>query len=476
MRNKMKLRYILGLALSALLLAGCSDDDQRLGTYGDITLSQSYLSIPAQGGDVTVTVSATEEWSFDKLFSVDVVTGKDESGKNITQKKYFALPVKLSADKTDGEYSWLTASQLEGPAGQAVITFHADAASGGREAALSITMGDKQQNLIVRQGSLEASPSTCADVIAGPEGKTYQVTGTVVAIANTTYGNWYLDDGTGQVYIYGTLDANGGTKNFTSLGIEVGDVVTVKGPKTVYGTTVELVDVTVVKIVKSLLKVLTAPVTLPKEGGDIEVAVAYKGSGAYCSIGEEAKGWIKYTDSEYRPGVKTLFESSPADTVIFRFSVEPNLGGLRAGELTFQSGNGASMSTVTYKVSQEANVLPHGQEATDPYTVAEAIARCQEIGSATDGVIYFAKGKISSVKEVSTTYGNATFSISDDGAEQNELVCYRSYYLENVKFTATDQIKVGDEVVVTGKLVNYNGATPEFSGSVYIYSLNGKTK
>ena len=40
--------------------------------------------------------------------------------------------------------------------------------------------------------------------------------------------------------------------------------------------------------------------------------------------------------------------------------------------------------------------------------------------------------------------------------------------------------KVGDEVIVCDKLVNYTdksgNVTPEFSGNVYIYSLNGKTK
>ena len=39
------------------------------------------------------------------------------------------------------------------------------------------------------------------------------------------------------------------------------------------------------------------------------------------------------------------------------------------------------------------------------------------------------------------------------------------------------QIKVGDEVIICGKVVNYKGNTPETSSKkAYIYSLNGKTK
>lgn len=112
-----------------------------------------------------------------------------------------------------------------------------------------------QINKLVINGGDAPEPqvieATCAEVIAGQDGDKFRVKGTCVEIVNTTYGNWYLEDATGKIYIYGTLDAEGKTKNFLSLGIEVGDIVTVEGPKTTYKeTTVELVDVTVLKIEK----------------------------------------------------------------------------------------------------------------------------------------------------------------------------------------------------------------------------------
>ncbi len=51
--------------------------------------------------------------------------------------------------------------------------------------------------------------------------------------------------------------------------------------------------------------------------------------------------------------------------------------------------------------------------------------------------------------------------------------------MANQKFASADEIRVGDEVIICGKLVNYtknDTVTPEFSGNVYIYSLNGKTE
>ena len=96
----------------------------------------------------------------------------------------------------------------------------------------------------------QVTTATCAEILAGADGTVYRVTGKCVEIANTVYGNWYLEDATGKVYIYGTLDAEGNTKNFASLGIEVGDEITVEGPRKTYKETVELVDVKVIEIKK----------------------------------------------------------------------------------------------------------------------------------------------------------------------------------------------------------------------------------
>lgn len=95
------------------------------------------------------------------------------------------------------------------------------------------------------------SLSTCADVTAGTDGQTYRVKGICSKIANRIYGNWYLKDATGEIYIYGTLDKNGQTKNFSSLGIEEGDEITVEGPKATYNGTAELKNVSVLDIKKN---------------------------------------------------------------------------------------------------------------------------------------------------------------------------------------------------------------------------------
>ncbi len=94
---------------------------------------------------------------------------------------------------------------------------------------------------------------------------------------------------------------------------------------------------------------------------------------------------------------------------------------------------------------------------------------------------YYIKGKIAKIAnngEFSARFGNATFYISDDGADANTFYIFRALYLENQMWVeGNTQIKVGDEVIICGKLVNYKGTTPEtVQNESYIYSLNGKTK
>ncbi len=453
----MKLKYIFGLVLAALMAVGCSDDN-TVDPLASIAIDQTFVSIPVEGGDATITITAQGDWAFDKVISA----GKDADGKAI----FTELP------------AWLTADKISGSAGQTTVTLHADATEAGREAELRIATGTDKQFIIVRQGSLDASEATCADVIAAPDGKTFRVTGTVATILNTQYGNWDLEDETGTIRIYGTNDKEGKKGNnpidgADGWGFEVGDVVTVEGPKSTYGTTVELVDVTVISVKKSLLKVVTPEQTVGIEGGDIDVKLAYKGSGAYAALPADCD-WITITGEDYVAGKATLFEPNPADTAIVHLRIAPNAGNGRKAAIDFSSSNASTTSTITWTLTQDAFTLPHGESADDPFTIEEAIAKCIEIGSTSDGVIYYARGYISSIKEVSTSFGNATFNISDDGSNDNALTVYRSKWLENAAFTAEDQIGVGDEVIIRGKLVNFTrdnvNYTPEFSGDVFVVS------
>ena len=122
----------------------------------------------------------------------------------------------------------------------------------------------------------------------------------------------------------------------------------------------------------------------------------------------------------------------------------------------------------------------------DPYNVAAAFSAVANLTwtsntefETTEEV--YVKGKISKIADNGTfgqsgTFGNATFYIKDDGGN-DEFYCYRILYLGNKKYTSGEDIKVGDEVVVCGKLMNYRGNTPEtVQSKAFLYSLNGVTE
>lgn len=144
----------------------------------------------------------------------------------------------------------------------------------------------------------------------------------------------------------------------------------------------------------------------------------------------------------------------------------PETEGKGASQLVSVNGKTEGSGTiVTPPANEDANT------AATAFTVAQANAR---IEAATELEKYvYVKGFISQIDEVSTSYGNATYYISDDKTTTNQLEVYRGYSLGGAKFAAEDEIKVGDEVIVYGKLVDFKG-TKEFSTGSKIYSLNGK--
>ena len=101
-----------------------------------------------------------------------------------------------------------------------------------------------------------------------------------------------------------------------------------------------------------------------------------------------------------------------------------------------------------------------------PYTATEVLGI-----ASTENDVYVA-GTIKSITEVSTGYGNATYTITDNSSD---ALVFRGRFVANTAFTAADQIKVGDKVIICGKIGQHNNVSQLAQGN-YIYSLNGITK
>lgn len=128
------------------------------------------------------------------------------------------------------------------------------------------------------------------------------------------------------------------------------------------------------------------------------------------------------------------------------------------------------------KVSYELTVkdVPSVDLKNTPET-AYTVAKALELINAGEGLEanVYVKGQITNIQDVDTgDFGNATYTISDDATAANALLIYRGYYYDKGKFTSKDQIKVGNVVVVYGKLVKFYEKFEMNSGN-HIYSING---
>ncbi len=395
----MKLKYIFASILATLALAvSCEKEADHY--LAELKLSTSYVALPVEGGAVTVTYTATDA---------------------------------VSVGETP---EWLTVSTATGTtSGEGALRFEATAGE-GRTAEVILTCAGKTQRVNVIQGLATVSTATCAEVIAGPDSKTYRVTGVVTKIVNTTYGNWYLQDDTGEIYIYGTLDSKGGTKNFLSWGLEVGDEITVEGPKTTYNGTVELVDVTVIKINKSLIKVeSTDPEdrVLPLEGGDLVVTLANKGENLGVEIPEDVKSWLSIT---------------ALDGNVVTLTAAPNAGGDREATVTFKTTDGEKDYTASLSLSQKGAIV----EIT-----------AAEFNQLEDGTaLYKIKGVITSIvmdKSDASKYNKyGNFYIQDGtGSVYVYGLLPEAGGASGQDVLTTMGAKVGDVITVVGPKGSYKG-------------------
>lgn len=108
----------------------------------------------------------------------------------------------------------------------------------GREATVELTF--KQEGAIIE--------TTADQINAAEDGSTlYRVTGVVKSIVKAEYGNLYIADYTGEVYVYGTYDADGNRFDAFATPVKEGDIITVCGVKTSYNGSPQMKNVTMEK-------------------------------------------------------------------------------------------------------------------------------------------------------------------------------------------------------------------------------------
>jgi hypothetical protein len=367
--------------------------------------------------------------------------------------------------------SWIKLTDIAaGEGGAAVYSFayEANTTTAARTASVVFKATNSSKSVSVTQPGVPPTGQSITEIVALPDNSGVETLESTV-VAKTTKG-FVLSDGATAIYAYD----NGANA------VEIGDKVKVLATKTTYNGVPELATIT------SVEKTGTATVEHPAVK-DITAGIA----DYTASVAE----FIQFTGTLKVSGNYLNVEFDGVDTGTKQGSIVYPIDALNAKSFDGQavtvtgyfnglSSGGKFVNIIAVKI---AGANAKGT-LSNPYTPAEAADAVKDLKwtsnteyESTDEV--YMKGKICKIADKGTyteggTYGNASFFLSGDGTGDGEFQVYRALYLGNKKFEAgqTD-IKVGDEVIICGKLMNYKGNTPEtVSGKAYLYSLNGKTE
>jgi len=115
--------------------------------------------------------------------------------------------------------------------------------------------------------------------------------------------------------------------------------------------------------------------------------------------------------------------------------------------------------------------------AEDPYNVAAvyAFAAAGNFTNSNPSDEVYVKGIVSQIGDLNEKYSELNYYISDDGTTAGQFYVYNGYGLNGEKITSADYLKVGDVVLICGKITTYSG-THEFNYGSKILSINGSSE
>ena len=433
--------------------------DDKTGTWtgnaASFTLTAS-SQVRATKIEVTYTPSGgTTKTSADLSFPEATYTVKlGDSFTAPTLTNPHNLTVSYTVDNTDvADVDATTGEVTINAAGTAKITASTEGndtyAAGSASYTLTVT-GD----VTTTGDGTEAKPYTVADILALnaanalPTDEVY-VKGIVSKIneVSASHGNatYYIsDDGTTTNQFEIFRGKYLGNVNFTDESqLQTGWTVTVKGKVTLYNnTTLEMAQ-------NNYLTSIEKPAgAAPAISGD----ETFLESTTVTITANQEGATVYYTTDGTTPTDKSTKYTEP----------------ITLTETT-------TVKAIAYLNGTASEVAEKTFTKTEPISVAKALEILAN-GTQTTSNVYVS-GTIVEVSELSTQYGNASYTISDDGKSTSTLTVFRGKYLGNAKFTAEDHINAGDKVVVCGVLKNYakdDTTTPQLTNS-YLVSINGTT-
>ena len=456
----MKLRSLFAAVMaSAMAFVACENGKVDLGTPS-IALSQEEVTLEAAGGNATVEVTATRDW-------------------------------KVTVDETAAD--WLVVDPASGTASADAQQVTVSALSNDgydREVSLAFSIGMQTKYLTVKQ----AGPKGSVDELVVYSNDFDIVKADAKPDLDNNYDVWDNKKGTGSSTVSYAFGGKISARTTGKLSNNAEGYSHYEGSgmnKVFFGKA----NPTILKINDITLNGTTADYILSfgcqKYLQDGDSNFSWDEFKVY--VGSDSQKWVPVTmafpaDADINGdwNLATANLTLPAGTTslgIAFVSTCPSAYslddvclavGTEEGQ-TVDFSVGIAIDGTTSGNSGSTEDLPAGTgdgTLENPYSAAKAINVASTLSSDQTKAGVYVKGIVKEIKEISVEYGNASYYLTDaDGAAK--FYVFRGRYRDNDKFTSVDQLKVGDEVLVFGDLINYMGNTPELSQGNYIVQLNG---
>ena len=452
--------------------------------------------ISASYGNATFTISDNAEGTANK-FTVYRAAGL--GNQKVTDESFIKQGDIVVICGKVTNYKGNTPETVQG----AAYVYSVNGKSGGG-ATPATTLGTKDAPLTVAQAletinALADNGTTAQDAYVA--GKITKIKTADADIAKYKNIDYIISDGTNELTVF--RGKNIDNTDFTAAGqINVGDEVVVIGKLTKFvkdgNTTPEVAQGNyIVKLTKgssggdSNLGTKDAPLT---------VAKALEIINALADGGETADAYVKGTisqvtsyNSTYKSITYYISDDGKTTNELQVYSGKGLNGAEFAAKEDLSVGDQVVIKGKLKKYVKNGNVTPEINQSSEivtivkasgggndlgtkdaPLTVVKALEIINALADGGETADAYVKGTISQVTSYNSTYKSITYYISDDGKTTNELQVYSGKGLNGAEFAAKEDLSVGDQVVIKGKLKKYvkNGnVTPEINQSSEIVTI-----
>ena len=389
-------------------------------TAPKVTLEQTSLELTADESEGTITIST-------KYVSDVRVTAKVE--KDAQEESEW-----LTADYVDGKITY-SAPANDSEARTAYIEVYVNGEDGS-----SFSTG-----IEVTQEGVATEPAgpqvvTVAEFLTAQEGDTvYELTGVITSVNNTEYGNFYLNDSTGEVLIYGLCSPEGEQKYWAASGVAVGDIITVRTVRSSYNGTAQG---------KNALYV--GSVNFDINPTDINVKA--EDTTAKFDLSCDAGYYIEYPD-----GVEEESEVHNNETASVTYSVK------------FPANTDAETKTYVIKIIADADLILEnpieGVEYARTVTITQAAKPTEGEGAEPAWTLVTGVNELAVGDQVVIVAKNANYAMSTTQNNNNRAQAAVTKNGNIITFGSDVQI-------LTLKAGNTTGTYSFYTGSGYLYAAS----